>query len=148
MVILRYFSVYGPRQRPDMAFNIFCRSAIAGRSLEIYGDGRQTRDFTFVGDVVAATQAAGSLDGIAGGVFNVGGGSRASLRDVIAMLEEIAGRRLDTRFDQMQRGDVRDTGADIAAARAQLGFEPGTALPEGLRAEFEWTANESRRVAR
>jgi UDP-glucuronate 4-epimerase len=148
VVILRYFSVYGPRQRPDMAFNIFCRSAIAGRPLEIYGDGRQTRDFTFVGDIVAATRAAGWLDGIGGRVFNVGGGSRASLRDVIALLEEIAGRRLETRFEQMQRGDVRDTGADISAARAQLGFEPRTDLEDGLRAEFEWTADESRSVAR
>ena len=137
-VALRFFSVYGPRQRPDMAFRRFCGAAIAGRPIELFGDGRQTRDFTFVADVVAATRAAGAAAGVGGRVYNVGGGSRISLNGALERLAAIAGRPLDVRRRGREDGDVRHTGADIARARADLRFEPATGLEQGLAAEFEW----------
>jgi UDP-glucuronate 4-epimerase len=138
VVSLRYFTVFGPRQRPDMAFNIFCRAALEGAPIEIYGDGHQTRDFTFVEDVVAATRAAAVAPIDAGGAYNVGGGLRASLRDVIAAIEDVSGNALDVSFGPEQPGDVRDTGADTAKAREHLGFDPRTSLLDGIAAEFEW----------
>jgi nucleoside-diphosphate-sugar epimerase len=137
-VSLRYFSVYGPRQRPDMAFNIFCRAAIERRPVQVFGDGRQTRDFTYVADVVAATRAAAAVAEIDGSTYNIGGGSQVSLAEAIELLEEIAGVKLEVEHGPAERGDVRDTGADTAKARAQLGFEAETRLREGLAAEFEW----------
>jgi UDP-glucuronate 4-epimerase len=138
VVMLRYFSVYGPRQRPDMAFNIFCRAALAGEPITIFGDGRQTRDFTYVGDIVAATRAAAASAGVSGRVFNIGGGSRIALADAIAQLEELSGRALEVTHLPMQDGDVRDTGADTTQAEDALGFEPSTSFEDGLRAEYEW----------
>jgi nucleoside-diphosphate-sugar epimerase len=137
-VALRYFSVYGPRQRPDMAFRRFCDAAIERRPIEIFGHGRQTRDFTFVADIVAATRAAAEADGVAGEVFNVGGGSRVSLNSTLEELSAIAGRPLDVRRRPREDGDVLHTGADITNARERLGYEPLTTLADGLRAEFEW----------
>src|SRR6185312_11701659 len=96
-VALRYFSVYGPRQRPDMAFRRFCEAAIDRRPIEIFGHGRQTRDFTFVADIVAATRAAARADGVAGEVLNVGGGSRVSLNSTLERLSAVVGRPLDVR---------------------------------------------------
>jgi UDP-glucose 4-epimerase len=141
-VSLRYFSVYGPRQRPDMAFNAFCRAAIEGEPMVVFGDGRQTRDFTFVGDIVSATRAAASSEDAVGGVFNIGGGSRASVNDALELISDFAGRSLDVRHSEMERGDVRDTGADISRAREVLGFEPSTSFEDGLRQEFEWMATD------
>jgi nucleoside-diphosphate-sugar epimerase len=135
-IALRYFSVYGPRQRPDMAFRRFCEAVLAGRAIELYGDGRQTRDFTYVADIVAATRAAG--EGRATGVFNVGGGARISLNRALEILAGVAGRPLDVRRGERESGDVRDTGANISRARDQLGYEPSTSVEEGLAAEFEW----------
>jgi nucleoside-diphosphate-sugar epimerase len=135
-IALRYFSVYGPRQRPDMAFRRFCEAVLAGRPIELYGNGSQTRDFTYVADIVAATRAAG--EGRATGVFNVGGGSRISLNRALEVLAGVAGRPLDVRRGERESGDVQDTGADISRARAQLGFAPSTSVEEGLAAEFEW----------
>ena len=148
-VALRFFSVYGPRQRPDMAFRRFCEAAVAGDPIEIFGDGRQTRDFTFVGDVVAAARSAGAAEGVGGQAYNIGGGSRVSLAATLRLLAAIAGRPLDVRHHTRESGDVQDTGADIARARRDLGFEPATDLEAGLRAEFEWVAQraESRRGA-
>jgi UDP-glucose 4-epimerase len=140
-VALRYFSVYGPRQRPDMAFRRFCEAAIDRRPIEIFGHGRQTRDFTFVADIVAATRAAAVADGVAGEVFNVGGGSRVSLNSTLEQLSAIAGRPLDVRRKPREDGDVLHTGADIGRAREALGYEPSTSLQDGLRAEFEWALN-------
>jgi len=145
VVSLRYFSVYGPRQRPDMAFNIFCNAALEHRPLTLFGDGSQTRDFTFVADVVAATRAAAEIPGIAGGVYNVGGGSRVSVNEAIELLGDYAGRPLEVERQDVVRGDVRDTGADTTRARADLGFEPRTAFADGLRAEFEFFAGATRR---
>ena len=137
-VALRYFSVYGPRQRPDMAFRRFCEAALARGAIEIFGDGRQTRDFTFVADIVAATRAAAAADGVAGEIINVGGGSRVSLNSTLEQLSAIAGRPLDVRRTAREDGDVLHTGADIARAREKLGYQPSTTLEDGLRAEFEW----------
>jgi UDP-glucuronate 4-epimerase len=143
-VALRFFSVYGPRQRPDMAFRRFCEAAVARDPIDVYGDGRQTRDFTFVGDVVAAARAAAGADGVAGEAYNIGGGSRVSLAATLELLAGIAGRPLDVRRHERESGDVQDTGADIARARDALGFEPATDLEAGLRAEFEWVGARSR----
>ena len=137
-VSLRYFSVYGPRQRPDMAFNRFCRAALAGEPLTVFGDGEQTRDFTFVGDVVAATRAAAVSPSAPGRVYNVGGGSRVSVNDALELIASFTGRPLDVRYVDTERGDVRDTGAETARARRDLGFDPATPVVEGLAAEFEW----------
>ena len=130
-VTLRYFSVYGPRQRPDMAFRIFCDAVLDDRPLEVYGDGDQTRDFTFVGDVVSATRAAGDTAGVGGRVFNVGGGSRVSVNEALRLLEELAGTPLDVLRSPGQHGDVRDTGADISAAAAALGYQPSIPFRRG-----------------
>jgi UDP-glucuronate 4-epimerase len=135
---LRYFSVYGPRQRPDMAFNRFCRAVARGQPITIYGDGRQTRDFTFVADIVAATRAAASAPAAPGRVYNIGGASRVSLLETLDVLAEVSGRRLDLRIENRQHGDVANTGADISHARADLGYAPATSLRDGLRAEYEW----------
>jgi UDP-glucuronate 4-epimerase len=137
-VALRFFSVYGPRQRPDMAFRRFCHAVIDGRPIELFGDGRQSRDFTFVADVVAATCSAGVAEGVGGRVYNIGGGARTSLNSALERLAAIAGRPLDVLRQRREDGDVQHTGADIARARADLGFEPATPLDQGLAAEFDW----------
>ena len=137
-VALRYFSVYGPRQRPDMAFRRFCEAIVDGHPIEVFGDGCQSRDFTFVGDIVAATRAAGEADTSAGRVFNIGGGGSVSVNRALETLAGIAGRPLDVRHCERQEGDVADTGADTSRARAELGFAPQTALQDGLAAELEW----------
>jgi UDP-glucose 4-epimerase len=136
-VSLRYFTVYGPRQRPDMGFHRFLRAAIAGTPISLYGDGEQTRDFTFVHDAVAATVAAATR-GVPGRVYNIGGGSRVSINDVIAMIGRIAGRRPIVAGDAAQRGDMRHTFADTWLARTDLGFVPTVDLEEGLTAEYRW----------
>jgi UDP-glucuronate 4-epimerase len=135
---LRYFSVYGPRQRPDMAFHRFCRAAIDGRPLSVFGQGEQIRDFTFVADVVRATRSAAEAPGAVGNVFNIGGGAQFELMHAIQLLEEFAGRPLSIERTGAQPGDIRSTGADISRARAELGYEPSVRFEDGLRAEFEW----------
>lgn len=137
-VLLRYFSVYGPRQRPDMAFNIFCRAAIKNEPLIVYGDGRQTRDFTFIEDVVAGTRRAATGSHAVGGVYNIGGGSQVSVAEAIELIGQFAGRSLDVRHVERQQGDVKDTGADVTRAETDLGFVPRVALQDGLEAEFNW----------
>lgn len=135
---LRYFTVFGPRQRPDMAFNIFCRAALNDDEITVYGDGYQTRDFTFVTDVVAATRAAATAAIDSGGAYNVGGGLRGSLRDIFEAIEELSGRPLKLSFGEEQAGDVRDTGAETSKARSHLSFNPSTSLQDGIAAEFDW----------
>ena len=137
-VSLRYFSVYGPRQRPDMAFNIFCRSARRGEGITIFGNGRQTRDFTYVGDVVAATRAAAAATDVSGNVYNIGGGSQISLLDAVEQIQTLAGRKIDVSYVAFQEGDVKDTGADTTSAARDLAFTAQTALDQGLAAEWEW----------
>ncbi len=137
-VSLRYFSVYGPRQRPDMAFAIFCAAAIRGGQITVYGDGGQSRDFTFVQDVVDATLAAAGADVPAGRVYNIGGGSRVSLAKALDHIADFAGRPLDVHYTGAQRGDVRDTGADTTRARQDLGYVARTVFADGLGEQFEW----------
>jgi nucleoside-diphosphate-sugar epimerase len=134
---VRYFTVYGPRQRPDMAFHRFITAALTDQPITIYGDGSQTRDFTFVSDAVAATIAAGDR-GIPGRAYNVGGGSRVSVTQVLEILERLAGHPLNIARESAQKGDVRDTFADTSLARADLGFAPKVSLEQGLEAEYRW----------
>lgn len=134
---LRYFTVYGPRQRPDMAFHRFLRGARDGETLTVYGDGLQTRDFTYVGDIVAAVRAA-ALSGRPGAVYNVGGGERIALNDVLRLVETVTGRTLRVVRQEAQKGDMRDTFADTTAARTDLGFRSTVPLAEGLAREWEW----------
>lgn len=142
-VALRYFTVYGPRQRPDMAFNKFIRAILTGKEINIFGDGTQTRDFTYVDDIVAATIAAGLTPGLRpGAVYNLGGGLRISLNDVISVIAGIAGRAPVVTRAAAQAGDVRDTFADCTLARADLGYEPTWSLNDGLAAEVDWMRRE------
>ncbi|HID87159.1 MAG TPA: NAD-dependent epimerase/dehydratase family protein [Anaerolineae bacterium] len=136
-VSLRYFTVYGPRQRPDMAFHKFIRAILSGQPIAIYGDGEQTRDFTFISDAVEANILAMAYPG-EGEIFNIGGGSRVSVNRVIELLEEITGREAVVEHQAAQPGDVRHTLADTTAARERLGFVPRVGLEEGLRAQVEW----------
>jgi UDP-glucuronate 4-epimerase len=137
-VALRYFTVYGPRQRPDMALHRFCLAAITKTPIMIFGDGHQRRDFTFVQDVVAATRAAASTPDVGGRVFNVGGGSQVSIRRSLELLAGIAGRPLDVRYEGSEAGDVRETNADTSRAADELGFRSLVSFEAGLRAEFDW----------
>ena len=134
-VSLRYFTVFGPGQRPDMAFHRFARAALEGRPLEVLGDGEQSRDFTFVDDAVAATVAAASAP--AGATYNVGGGCRATVNRVIGILADLVDHLTVVRGARAD-GDVRDTWADTTALRRDLAWEPGTDLTAGLTAEVEW----------
>jgi UDP-glucose 4-epimerase len=136
-VSLRYFTVYGPRQRPDMAFNRFFKAVLADQSISLYGDGDQTRDFTFVADAVEATATAGTR-GVPGHVYNIGGGSRVSMNEVITMIGQITGRVVTIVREPTQKGDMRDTYADTSLARAELAFSPKVPLPRGLEAEYRW----------
>ena len=136
-VSLRYFTVYGPRQRPDMAFNRFLQAIHTGSPVTLYGDGEQTRDFTYVADAVTATAAAGRL-GVSGRVYNVGGGARVSMNHVLELMTRCTGRTPVVHHDVPQKGDMRDTFADTSRARSDLGFVPSVTLEEGIYAEYEW----------
>jgi outer membrane assembly lipoprotein YfiO len=136
-VSLRYFTVYGPRQRPDMGFNRFFRALLDGRPVTQYGDGRQTRDFTFVADAVTATVAA-AVRGTPGGVYNIGGGSRLSLLEVFGLIGRVSGRPVTIDHQPSQKGDMRDTYADTSRAREDLGFVASVTIEEGLRQMFVW----------
>ncbi|WP_437673419.1 NAD-dependent epimerase/dehydratase family protein [Sorangium sp. So ce131] len=134
-VSLRYFTVYGPRQRPDMAFHRFIAAILKGEAIRLHGDGEQTRDFTYVSDAVQANL--GAMEGGAVGVFNIGGGSRVSLNEALGQLAELAGP-VRVERGEPQAGDVRHTLADTAAARAALGYVPRVALRDGLAAQVAW----------
>jgi UDP-glucose 4-epimerase len=138
-VSLRYFTVYGPRQRPDMGFHRFLRATLRGEPITVYGDGEQTRDFTFVADAVSATIAAGTV-GTPGRVYNIGGGSRVSINQVLDIIGRVAGCRPLITVDSAQKGDMRHTYADTALARRDLAFAPIVGLEEGLAAEHRWLA--------
>jgi nucleoside-diphosphate-sugar epimerase len=139
---LRYFTAYGPRQRPDMAFRQFMTRGLAGQPVPVLGDGRQVRDFTYVGDIVDGTIAA-ALHGRAGSVYNLGGGQPVELREAVGMIEEMLGRRLEIQRRPAQVGDVRITGCDGALARDELGYVPSTSLRDGLVAQFDWMVREA-----
>ena len=136
-VVLRYFTVYGPRQRPDMFFRRVCERLLDGAAFELYGSGEQSRSFTYVGDVVAATAAAMER-APAGALYNVGGGDEATVNDAIALLERISGRSLDLRRVDAARGDVARTRADVSRIERELGWTPRTGLEDGLAAMWSW----------
>jgi UDP-glucuronate 4-epimerase len=138
-VVLRYFTVYGPRQRPDMFFRRVCEALLSGSAFEIYGTGEQSRSFTYVGDAVAAAIAAMER-APTGAVYNVGGGDEASMLEAISLLEQVSGRVLDVRHVDASQGDVSRTKADIARIHAALGWAPATTLPEGLDAMWSWAS--------
>jgi nucleoside-diphosphate-sugar epimerase len=132
---LRLFSVYGPRQRPDMAFARLVRAAVRGERFTVFGDGEQTRDFTYVGDAVQGLVAASRSEWC--GVANIGGGARTSMNEVITIVESLCGP-IDIVRGPAQDGDARHTGADTTRARDAFGYAPTTSLTEGLAAMVEW----------
>lgn len=134
---LRYFTVYGPRQRPDMGFHKFLKAAHRGEPIGVFGDGEQTRDFTFVADAVQANILA-ARQGVPGGVYNVGGGSRVTVNEVLAMIGRVTGKTPKIDRGPAQKGDMRHTFADMTRAQAELGFVPRVGLEEGLTAEYQW----------
>lgn len=135
-VSLRFFTVYGPRQRPDMAFHRFFAAMESDRPIEVYGDGAQTRDFTFIGDIVDGIMA--SPVAPPGSIFNLGGGSRVSLLQALGVMGDVVGRRPVIEHRTEQAGDVRDTLASIDRARETIGYEPKISLAAGLEAEYAW----------
>jgi UDP-glucuronate 4-epimerase len=137
VVVLRYFNAYGPRQRPDMAFTRIARCLAEGRPFDLFGDGLQSRSFTYVGDVVRGTIAAMEAGS---GTYNVGGGEEATMLETIAILEELAGRPLEMRSHPAVPGDQRRTKADTTLIREALGWQPETTLRDGLAAQWEWAA--------
>jgi nucleoside-diphosphate-sugar epimerase len=137
VVSLRFFTVYGPGQRPDMAFHRFVEAVRSGKPITIFGEGRQTRDFTFVDDIVDGVVAAGTQKDIEG-AFNLGGGTPAPLSEVIRILEEISGHRIEIRKEEALPGDPRATWADTRRAQELLGFHPRVSLAEGLRRQWDW----------
>jgi nucleoside-diphosphate-sugar epimerase len=137
-VLLRYFTVYGPKQRPDMAFHKFFKSILQNEAIPIYGDGQQTREFTFVSDVIAANLAAAIVPQAIGEIFNIGGGSRVVLAEVLDTIEEIVGKPIKTNYIEKAMGDARHTAADVSKAQKILGYQPQVSLTEGLIQEWQW----------
>jgi len=135
-ISLRFFTVYGPGQRPDMAFHKFFKAVLDGAEIPVFGDGRQTRDFTYVDDIVEACLSA-LLKGRAGEVYNIGGGHRERLDRLFPLIESVTGERLRIRRLEKQKGDVPDTHAAIAKAGRDLGYQPQSSLRDGLAAEWE-----------
>ena len=136
-ISLRYFTVYGPRQRPDMAFHKFIRAILTDQPINIYGDGEQSRDFTYVGDIVTANLAA-MHRGRDGACYNLGGGTHVTVNEVLRLLEKITGKTARVNYQARQYGDAMHTAADTTAARNELGFTPRFTLEDGLHKEVEW----------
>jgi UDP-glucuronate 4-epimerase len=139
-VTVRYFTIYGPRQRPDMAFTKMVSALADGRPFELYGDGRQSRSFTYVDDAVAATIAT-MEHGAPGSIFNVGGGTEVSMLEAIETLGRISKRRLEVVRRPRREGDAARTAADTTRIRELLGWEPSTPFDEGLAAQWRWAAD-------
>jgi nucleoside-diphosphate-sugar epimerase len=135
--VLRYFNAFGPRQRPDMAFTRIAFALADGTPFELFGDGAQSRGWTYVSDIVDGTVAA--MEG-GRGTYNVGGALEASMNETIALFEELSGRTLDVRRGPAVPGDQRRTAADTTRIRTELGWEPKVALEEGLKRQWEWAA--------
>ncbi|HWE82597.1 MAG TPA: NAD-dependent epimerase/dehydratase family protein [Gaiellaceae bacterium] len=135
-VVLRYFNAFGPRQRPDMAFTRIVNALATGARFDLYGDGDQSRGWTYVSDISDATIAAAAGHG----TYNVGGALEASLNETIAILEEISGRKLDVAREEAVPGDQRRTAADTTRIREELGWAPGVTLAHGLNAQWEWAS--------
>jgi nucleoside-diphosphate-sugar epimerase len=143
-VALRYFTIFGPRQRPDMAFNRFIRAGLDGKPIAVFGDGLQERDFTFVSDAVEATVAAVDR-GEPGGAYNIAGGNAATVSDVIEILGGLLGTELAVDHQPAVVGDARKTGADTSSAREDLAYKPEVPLEDGLRRQID--AERERRLA-
>jgi nucleoside-diphosphate-sugar epimerase len=137
VVVIRYFSVYGPRQRPDMAYNIFIDRVLHGQTLTVFGDGTQSRGNTYIDDAVEATLLAAEK-GANGGVYNIGGGEARDLNWIIATIERLTGRPAVIERQAARTGDQLHTKADIRRAQAVLGYEPSMPLEEGLRRQVAW----------
>jgi UDP-glucuronate 4-epimerase len=137
VVVLRYFNAFGPRQRPDMAFTRMCFALAEARPFDLYGDGQQTRECTYISDVVSATILAMERGE---GTLNVGGGVEASIRETIAILERVAGCRLELREQPPVPGDQRRSRADTTRIHEQLGWEPQVSLEDGLSAQWQWAS--------
>ncbi|MEW6614220.1 MAG: NAD-dependent epimerase/dehydratase family protein [Thermodesulfobacteriota bacterium] len=140
-ISLRYFTVYGPAQRPDMAFNRFITSMLKGKEITVYGDGEQTRDFTYIDDLVEANISAMKSDSI-GEIFNIGGGSRVTINSVLKILTEILSVKAEIEYKNNQKGDVGHTWADISKAENIFGYRHKVTLYEGLKRECEWLKGE------
>lgn len=135
-VSLRYFTVYGPGQRPDMAFHKFFKAILTGQPLPLFGNGSQSRDFTYIEDIVEGSfQAAGASPGT---IYNLGGGHRVTVKEVISLMEKLTGIPARVQSQGKQKGDVKDTSADISMAKKELGYRPRTTLEEGLAAQLKW----------
>jgi nucleoside-diphosphate-sugar epimerase len=139
-VSLRYFTVYGPGQRPDMAFTRFAQAAVRGSEITIFGSGEQVRDFTYVDDVVEANVLAATRDVPPGAVLNVAGGSHTSVNEVLDVFRELADTELTVIRVEAMAGDVRRTGGDTAAIRSVLGWRPVVGLREGIERQLKWAA--------
>jgi UDP-glucose 4-epimerase len=137
VIALRYFTVYGPRQRPDMAFHRFVRAILDGGEIEIYGNGEQTRDFTFISDAVSGNMLA-MKSNAQGEIFNIGGGSRVSVNEVLDIIQNIAGKTAKIVYRDVQKGDVRHTLADTNKVKKHLGYIPEVDLKTGLEEEWKW----------
>jgi nucleoside-diphosphate-sugar epimerase len=135
---LRYFTVYGPRQRPDMAFHKFFKAVMHDQAISVYGDGQQTRDFTFVEDAIAANLLAATVPDAVGEIFNIGGGSRVVLTEVLDTIESIVGQPIRRDHVGQAMGDARHTSADVSKAARILDYQPKVSLKEGLAREWEW----------
>lgn len=136
-VSLRFFTVYGPGQRPDMAFHKFFKCISEDKNISIYGDGNQTRDFTYIDDIIEANHA--SIEkGKAGEIYNIGGGNRNKLNDIIPLLEEICRKKTKLSYQEEHKGDVLHTYASIEKARADIDYSPQTRLQDGLKEEWTW----------
>ncbi len=136
-VSVRYFTVFGPRQRPDMAFARFMQALVDRESIEVFGDGEQSREFTYVSDAVEGTIKAATAD-VTGQVFNLGGGSRVTINRVLATLEDISGIKVQKQMLPAVPGEPKHTGASINLARERLGWEPRVSLREGLTKQWQW----------
>ena len=141
---LRYFTVYGERQRPDMAFHRFARAALQGEQIVVYGDGEQSRDFTYIADIVAANVAAAER-APAGAIYNIGGGTQSTVNEILLQIENIVGRKLNIVRQERQSGDARRTSADTSRARKELQFSPSVTLETGLKREVAWMESLLRR---
>ncbi|MBD3370043.1 NAD-dependent epimerase/dehydratase family protein [Candidatus Fermentibacteria bacterium] len=145
-VACRLFTVYGPRQRPDMAFSRFIEAAMEDRPITIFGDGKQARDFTYVGDIVEGFRRVETIKDRE--VINLGRGERVRLLEVLSALSEILGKHIEVEYVEDQKGDVRDTWASVDKARKLLGWEPEVDIFEGLAGQVEWTKTLSKAKSR
>lgn len=139
-ISLRFFTVYGPGQRPDMAFHKFFKSTSENKPITVFGTGEQTRDFTYINDIIDAIFAC-IAHGQTGETYNLGGGNRKMLKDLLPLFEEICRKKISVKWEEKQKGDVPHTLADIQKAKKDLGFAPRTAIDEGLSEEWRWIKN-------